>query len=139
MNVIVCLSDDNGMLFNNRRQSRDIEVLRRLEKLTENHRLFINDFSADLFVNNQNVTVNNNFLDVAQFDDFCFVENVSLLNYKHKINKIYIYKWNRKYPADVYFDVENFLFGYKLVSSVDFKGNSHSVITEEIYKYEDKN
>ena len=42
------------------------------------------------------------------------------------------FKWNTKYPADMYFDID--LNRFQLVVTKDFQGNSHNKITMEIYK-----
>ena len=61
-------------------------------------------------------------------NDFYFLEDE---NYNGNIDKIIIYKWNRDYPADKYFDID--LSSYELISTQDFQGSSHDLITEEIY------
>ena len=45
MNIIITLDDNNGMLFNNRRQTRDAIVNQRILELTPSRPLLINNFS----------------------------------------------------------------------------------------------
>ena len=72
------------------------------------------------------------FLVDAGADDYCFVENASVAEFKEKIAKLVIYKWNRDYPADFYFDID-YANDYKLETTLDFIGTSHEKITKEVY------
>ena len=133
MIVIICLDDDNGMVFNNRRQSRDRAVIERICKNFAGKRIFVSEYSADLFPDKEAIHIDNNFLENAEKDNICFVEKESLLPYESKIETIIVYRWNRKYPADIKLDIPLEGSDWKLVSSVDFAGHSHKKITEEIY------
>lgn len=130
MNIIVCLDDKNGMLFNKRRQSSDIRLIDRIMEITSHSTLLMNSYSAKQF--SDNIIINENFLNIAKAGEYCFVENCDIKDYKEKIEKIIIYRWNRVYPADMFFPIE-ILEGLKLASTYEFKGNSHEKITEEIY------
>lgn len=131
MKIIVCLDDGNGMLFNKRRQSSDAELCKRIIEKAENRPVFMNNYSSKLF-DGGNIIVDDNFLNVAQKGDYCFVENTDIMPNFEKTEQIIIYRWNRKYPSDVKFSI-NLLEKFKLISSENFKGNSHPEITEEIY------
>ena len=71
------------------------------------------------------------FLEVAGEGEYCFVENADLKPYLSKLEKLILYKWNRTYPADQYFDVD--LERWEKAESVDIRGNSHDRITRDIY------
>ena len=130
MNIIACVDDNKGQLFNGRRQSRDSQVISKIFEITEGKNLLINGFSKKLF--EEKVIVREDFLDSASEDDFCFVENILVSQYIHKINKVYLFKWNRKYPSDFTFDLE--LDGnFQLINVEEFQGNSHDLITLEIW------
>ncbi len=132
MKVIICLDDNSGMLFNNRRQSRDKEVLKDIMNNLEDGKLYISPFSEKLFADYiENVIVDEEFLTKAGEDDFCFVEN-KLLKDVTGVDEIIVYKWNRVYPSDFKSDVD--FSTYTLVESVDFRGFSHEKITKETYK-----
>ncbi len=75
--------------------------------------------------------VDRNFLENAEEEDFCFVEGENLAGYEGKITEIVLYKWNRDYPADVFFEVD--LSKWRLEERKDFSGYSHEKITKEIY------
>lgn len=129
MILVVALDNSNGMMFNFRRQSKDRVLIDDLMNRLGNDKLFVNDFSFDLFEEkySSSVTVCDNPLVAAGIGDYCFVENMDVTPYKDKIEKLLIYKWNRDYPGDVFFpfDIHN--------TNVlcEFQGSSHDKITLE--------
>ena len=131
MNIILCLDDKNGILFNKRRQSRDKVLCERVLELSAGSRLLMNEYSAKIFPEG-NIIVDENFLQNAVTGDYCFVENADFLAYAEKIERVIIYRWNKVYPSDVKIDTD-FLNGKEAVSSADFRGNSHDKITEVVY------
>ncbi len=132
MIAVICLDDNNGMLFNNRRQSRDKAVICDLIEYSNDSKVLINEFSKSLFIEYENsVLISDNFLSESKENDICFVENVDLTEFEVEINKLIIYHWNRVYPADFYFNLD--LSSFKLLEAKEFKGNSHDKITREIY------
>ena len=132
MKVIICLDDNGGMLFNNRRQSRDKEVLKDIINNLEGGKLYISPFSEKLFADYvETVIVDEAFLTKASENDSCFVENKSLRDLSG-INEIIVYKWNRVYPSDFKCDID--FLTCTLTEIVDFKGFSHEKITKETYK-----
>lgn len=132
MKVIICLDDNGGMLFNNRRQSRDKEVLKDIINNLKGEKLFISPFSEKLFDDySENVIIDEEFLIKARENDICFVENDTLKDVSG-INEIVVYKWNRVYPTDFKCSVD--LSELELVETIDFKGFSHDKITKETYK-----
>lgn len=134
MIIIACADDNLGMLFNKRRLSSDIRVIERISELTRNHRLYMHEYSLKLFQNfGGNIIVDNDFLSKAGKDDYCFVENADIKQFQNDIDKIIIYRWNRRYPSDFKFP-EDILKNRKIGSAFDFEGNSHKKITEEVYE-----
>lgn len=131
MNIIVCVDNRNGMLFNNRRQSQDKELISKIIDLTSGTRLLMSEYSAPMF-SGIDIIADNNFLSQAQLGDFCFIEDEEIP--VENIEDIYIFNWNRDYPADKYFDFDLELNGFKRLKKVDFSGNSHKKITLEIYR-----
>lgn len=130
MRIIVCLDDNQGMLFNKRRQSRDVKVMEDISTLT--NEVWINSFSEKLFEGTGlHANIDETFLAQAGVDEFCFVENEKLLPHVDNIEQLIVYKWNRKYPSDFKLDLN--LDEWKLTESMDFAGNSHKQITREIY------
>ncbi len=132
MNIILCLDDNNGMMFNKRRQSRDWIMTEKILKMTENQNLLMNSYSAKLFGERDNITVSDDCLSVAQDDDFVFAEEK--IGSLDKVNSVYAFCWNRDYPADVYFSFELEKEGFVLSETEDFSGSSHEKITLKIYR-----
>lgn len=133
MTVIVCLDNANGMMFNHRRQSRDANVVKDILKTINGASLLIAPYSEPLFSQAEcSVSISDSFLADADAKDYCFVENTSVAKFKEKISKLVIYKWNRDYPADFYFDI-GYANDYKLETTLDFVGTSHEKITKEVY------
>jgi hypothetical protein len=133
MTVIVCLDNANGMMFNHRRQSRDANVVKDILKTINGASLLIAPYSESLFSQAEcSVSISESFLADADAKDYCFVENTSVAEFKEKISRLVIYKWNRDYPADFYFDID-YASDYKLETTLDFGGTSHEKITKEVY------
>lgn len=133
MIVIVCVDDNNGMMFNQRRQSKDHILQKEILHMIGTSKLWMNQYSKKQFTDDsEQIFVDEDFLSKADSHDYCFVENVELSNYVDQIEKIILFKWNRIYPADTYFSID--LSQWVLDESVDFEGYSHEKITKEIYK-----
>ena len=130
MIVAVCIDDNAGMLFNSRRQSRDRELIKDFMQMAKENCVMIKPFSSAIF-EGEKIIVDENFLENADENDFCFVEDESITPYAEKIKEIIVYKWNRVYPSDVEFEMP---MGFILQSSTDFTGFSHDTITKEIYR-----
>lgn len=134
MKLIVCLDDNDGMLFGGRRQSKDRALRRRVLQLADAQKLWMNNYSAGQFVEDEaHITVDEAFLDKASENDFCFVENTEIRPYLQRITGLVLYRWNRAYPSDVKFPTALLAGRWRKLSSVDFTGFSHERITEEIY------
>ena len=128
MVLIVCLDLNNGIYFNNRRQSRDREVIKDIAFITKNNNLIMTEYSHKLFENEcENIVITDDFKGEYLENDFCFVENedVQLEN----IKKIIVYRWDKVYPSDYCLNLE----GYHLTSTLEFKGYSHEKIVKEVY------
>ena len=91
MNVIVCLDDKNGMLFNKRRQSQDKILRLNIKEFIHNKNLFMNNYSYKLFkdIDTGNIKVSEDFLNLSH-DGFFLVEDKSLKPYEDKINTLII-------------------------------------------------
>lgn len=131
MIFITCVDDKMGMLFNRRRQSMDSAVRARILERCGGQKLWMNAYSYKQFNSAAGIMVDEAFMQKAAAGDCCFAENIAPGAYADKIEKIVLYKWNRVYPADLYFDLD--LANWRLVESTDFAGTSHDKITEEVY------
>ena len=142
MKIIQTLDDDLGMTFNHRRQSRDSKLIQRILELVQNNKIWMNNYTKQLFPEQENIQVDENFLEKAEQDDYCIMENVEIQPYESQIQELILYFWNRKYPSDQKFTLN--LENYKQTKEEEFEGNSHEKITQKNYirrntKWEEKN
>ena len=133
MKLIVCLSDDGGMMFNHRRQSRDRILIADMIHHIQNTPLWVSPYSVALFPRDcPSLRVAPNPVEAAGENDYCFVEDTPLPQSLADTNEIIIYRWNRLYPSDVFFDCDTSAFSP--AESNEFVGSSHDNITKEIWK-----
>lgn len=151
MIVAVCVDDKGGMMFNKRRQSQDRVLRQHLRELADGRMIWMNAYSAGLFQKDKEtvdeetqprkqddeketkICVAEDFLVQAGDGEFCFVENQGVLEYKEKIEAVVLYKWNRVYPSDRFFDLDLGEKEWELAKSEEFAGSSHEKITMEYY------
>lgn len=141
MIVMAVVDDNNGMMFNRRRQSKDRILRERMLSLAEGGRLWMNEYSCQQFSEdgsaeagaNVKFCVDEEFLKKAGWGEYCFVENIPLIPYEKSIEKIILFKWNRKYPSDLKFDINVGNPPWNLAETREFSGSSHEKITEEVY------
>ena len=103
MNIILCVDENMGMLFNKRRQSRDKKVIEDIMRMADV--LWIHPFSEKLFQENgmqkvyendiKQILTDENFLKKAGPGQYCFVENQELMLYSNNIEQIVLY-WLKK-------------------------------------------
>ncbi len=129
MDIIVCLDDKGGMLFNKRRQSKDRAVLEDMKGCLSAP-LTIDAFSEKLFAD----TGIDYRVGEPEESGVFFAENVKISEIVDTCTRIVIYKWNRIYPSDFKFDIDLPKEGFVLKSTKDFAGTSHEKITREIYE-----
>jgi len=126
--VVLCVDDNLGLGFNRRRQSKDAALRQKLQALSSG-RLRMSEYSARQF--DIPVYAGADYLSRAESGDWCFCEDREYLEFAQNIEKLYLFRWNRAYPADLYFE---FPGQWKLVSSEEFPGTSHEKITLEVYE-----
>ncbi len=104
---IVCVDDSWGMAFGGRRQSRDREVSTRMLADAAGRALWCAPSSLALFGPGAEarLTAAEDFLNRAGPGEFCFVEDRPLLHWLERMEGLVLYRWNRRYPADVYLDI----------------------------------
>ena len=144
MKVIVCVDDQNGMLFNQRRQSRDQLMLRDMIEMVRDaeEKLWISHLAEKMifqFLEKESITeqvrpfitVTDGLLEEAEEGEFCFVEAEKLSSCTKQIETMIVYRWNRLYPADQFLDID--LSAWRLEERKEFAGSSHEIITREVY------
>ena len=135
MEIIVCLDDYGGMLFNSRRQSRDRLLIEDVMSNLGDKKLYISEYSKILFEAYEGrYEIVNDFSNISDDNSVCFVENVSVRPYLDRISTVTVYNWNRVYPRDFVFDINLEKEGFSLMSSYEFKGYSHDNIRKEVYE-----
>ena len=136
MKVVVCLDDRLGMTFGGRRQSRDRVLIADLcRDVSKGERLLASEYSSILFDGMEVRPIYcEDFLNIAEKGDVCFVEDRALAPFIDRIDSLVIYRWNRHYPSDMTFDIDPDREGFELVKICEFAGSSHEKITKEIYE-----
>ena len=133
---IICVDDHWGMAFAGRRQSADRAV--RADMLAEaaGSRLWMNGYSRRQFDESgkAELLTAEDFLDRAGPGEFCLVEDRPLLPWLDRMEGLVLYRWNRRYPADVCLDIRPEPPGWRLVRREEFAGSSHPCITKEVYQ-----
>ncbi len=130
MTVFVCVDDNFGITFNNRRQSRDSAVIDKIKEIRGENKLHIRPFSEKMLTGDDVVTLEN-MLERCSKGDFCFVEDVDIAPYADKISTLVLFKWNRDYPFDKKLTMD--LAGWIMEETFDFAGTSHEKITCEVW------
>ena len=133
MILIVCVDDDYGMAFNHRRQSSDRVVTSEILRISAGKILWVAPYTASLFPEAENISVDDSFMDKAQRGDVCFVERIPVEPWLNKAEQIIIFRWNRKYPFDVKFPYDLLKNQWVREETKEFTGSSHDKITMEVY------
>ena len=134
MTVYVCLDDRNGMLFNNRRQSRDKAVLADLQAGLTGV-LFADGFSEKLLTGaDVPWSPAPERLTDLPMDSCFFLENRKPEEALEAASMLVIYRWNRHYPSDVRWEADMADWGFALTETTEFPGSSHETITKEVYR-----
>ena len=133
MIAVVCVDDRGGMLFNRRRQSQDKVLRDDLLEEAGGRVLWMNAYSAGQFAPlPPNVRTAEDFLERAGPGEVCFVEDRDLSPLEERIEGLILYRWNRRYPADLYCTLP--LEDFVLEERREFAGSSHECITREVYR-----
>ena len=139
MIIIAVVDDSGGMMFNRRRQSQDRVLREKILSMAGASRLWMNDYTAKQFADHAaEIHADNDFLTKAGAGEYCFVENTSVSACVDKIEQVILFRWNRAYPADVFFDLDLSAPVWKLTGTEEFPGFSHEKITKEVYVHENR-
>ena len=135
MNIIVCIDDGGGILFNHRRVSKDRVLMQWIAQYVGGKPILASPYSGDLFAECQprpKLMIAEDYLSKGadEKDAFCFVEEYTFKEYLPKIGRILLCKWNRRYPSDVKFPLD-ILKDFEEKNSWEFPGSSHEKITVE--------
>ncbi|MBQ1224141.1 MAG: ribonuclease Z [Oscillospiraceae bacterium] len=132
MTIVICADKNGGILFNNRRQSRDSKLIEDLIAFAKNRKILSAPYSEKLFATTDaDLCFCPDYLDKAGEKDVCFVEKEDPAPYLSAADELIVYRWNKVYPADRFFVPED--FGFRLANKTDFPGSSHDNIDREVY------
>lgn len=119
-------------MFNHRRQSMDRVLREKIVKISGGSVLWMNAYTAQQFDSlPENARVSEEFLEKAGKGEFCFVEDQHIEEVSDRIESMYLFHWNRRYPSDFKLDFLPSEHGFHLTSVEDFAGYSHDDITME--------
>ena len=131
MILAVCIDDHNGLSFNSRRVSSDKAVIQDIVKVADTQIIMITPYSAPLFQDFQGrIEVKKNIFESSAV---CFAEAGDFLSVIDDVEKLIVYKWNRRYPSDQKFPLDAFKACMRLENTEDIPGSSHPCITREVY------
>lgn len=136
MTILACVDERNGMMFNRRRQSRDLAVCRDILKECSGKELYMTPYSEKLFadVPEAQIRVSEDLPAQAGEGDACFLEDTEIAGFERQIQTVILYRWNRRYPADRYFTLDLCDGAWELRRTEEFRGSSHERITKEVYE-----
>lgn len=132
MKLIFCIDDKKGMMFFGKRQSQDSVLREWILSSTAGSKLWMSSYSAKQFKNLSGYIVDDEYTTKANVGDYCFIEDKAYN--LESVSEIILCHWNRRYPADRFFDIDLKANGYKKVACEEIKGSSHDKISIEIYK-----
>lgn len=134
MTLILCVDDQGGLAFHNRRQSQDRAVRADMLELCKDHALCVTPYTAHQFDAEEQarLTIVQTGFEHAAQDVYCFLENIDIIPYITCAKEIVLYYWNRVYPSDQRLSLP--LEGWNCCEHIEFAGYSHEKITREVYK-----
>lgn len=133
MKIFVCVDDEGGMTFMQRRVSRDRAVTEDIAN-TAGESLTVFPYSERLF-KDAGYSPRVVSCDAEPEDgDSLFIEDRSVKKFIDRIDTLTIYRWNRLYPSDRKIDLSPIEEGFSLIESCDMAGKSHEKITKEVYR-----
>lgn len=128
MNLIVCLDERLGMMFNKRRQSSDRGQAADMKALLSGEPLAVSPYSAKLLSDSGIELLVSEAPE--KHSGYVFIEDTELPDIA-EVERLIIYHWGRRYPSDKRFTLD--MGAFKLIESFEFSGTSHDKITREIY------
>lgn len=132
--LALCIDSRGGMMFNSRRQTRDKEVIEDLVALFRKGAIYIQQYSARLFEEYENIISCTDPVADCADGALCFVEDARILNDLSSFDTVVLYNWSIPYPADVYFSFDLESLGFKRISKDKLTTDIHTKVTREVFK-----
>ncbi len=124
-----------GMLFHGKRLSRDRKIINDMVN-TAKEPIYIDKYSEKLFeYHSQKYIVSENITNENNTFNYCFIENVHYKDLIYKAENLIIYNWSRKYPADIFLDIDLISTNFFIISTNSMKGNSHELVIRQVWKH----
>ena len=95
MIIILCLDNNNGMMFNDRRQSQDRGLREYIAEMTKGEKVYMNAYTEKLYEEINDPIVCEDCLHKAGKGETCIVENLPLKPVIDQIEEIVIFRWNK--------------------------------------------
>lgn len=133
MIVFVCVGEQGSLLFNRRRVSSDSMIINDILEYSGYEKLYMREYSIKLFPADPRICISETCLKSAGVADGIFWEESWQDALLEKANEFVVYLFNRLYPADVKFPLDQLRNRGTIKSVVEFAGNSHERITREVY------
>ncbi len=95
MIIILCLDNNNGMMFNDRRQSQDRGLREYIAEMTKGEKVYMNAYTEKLYEEINDPVVCEDFLHKAGKGETCIVQNSPLLKPVIDQIEIVIFRWNK--------------------------------------------
>ena len=130
MIIILCLDNNNGMMFNDRRQSQDRGLREYIAEMTKGEKVYMNAYTEKLYEEINDPVVCEDFLHKAGKGETCIVENLPLKPVIDQIEEIVIFRWNKVIRPIRYWMW--ILRNGKLAEEEQIEGSTHE-ITKQIY------
>ena len=135
MNLILCLDDNGGLSFFSRRQSMDSVLREKALELAGGQKLWMDGYSAGQFQNApERIAVTQEPLAEIGPEDWFFLELQDWKPLLSEVRRLAVFHWNREYPSNRVFPLQQVLANAKLLHREDFPGSSHENITLEVYQ-----
>ena len=111
MILISCIDDRGGLLFHGRRLSRDRVLCQDVLRTCAGSPLWMAPGSRSLFSSlrdglSSSILTSEDFLAQAAPGEFCFLEDRPIRPFLDRVESMVLYHWNRRYPADLYLDLD---------------------------------
>ncbi len=130
---ILCIEEEGGILFHQRRVSRDRLLIDWIMKKIGKKSLWMKEYSKALFADYP-VKIAEDYLAQAGEEDYCFIEDGAYLEYLDKMTELLLCRWKRHYPSDLKFQESILAEGWQLEAVYEVKGSSHESIAVEEWK-----
>lgn len=132
--VALCTDPRGGMMFNNRRQVKDAEVVSDAVARFGEGGIFITQYSARLLEGCEHVTVCAEPIKECAEGGLCFIEDPDRLSGCEDVERLVVYTWGLPYPADKYIPFKPDDLGFKRISKEKLSTAVHQKVIREVFK-----